>query len=365
MLFKNGKSILFYKMRYLIDNQYYSKDELLMFCLKIKQGNQADWQKAIYAFIEDYLSDSLYITVQTSGTTGTPKQMNLFKSKMKISANKTAVYFKFEAGQKVLLALPATYIAAKMMIVRALEHGLNLICVEPKISFLANLNDNIYFCPLVPMQAHKAITNKASLKKIQNIKHVLLGGATVGKQLLNVIQKQPNKYYHSYGMTETISHIALRTLNQPYSKYFTVLPGVSITKDSRNCLVVNAPKLCAKPIITNDIVEIKEERSFKWLGRFDTIINSGGIKIIPELVEAKIEHLIKQAFFIAGEHDEKLGEKVVLYIETNVPINKKELLFQLEKELPKYHAPKKIELIAAFKRTASGKIIKRNIANVL
>jgi len=348
-------------MRYLINIQSFSRVELLAFCKEVAQSNEPLWLKAIYVFIEDYLSDELNIAVQTSGTTGTPKQMNILKNKMKISANKTAAYFNFEKGQKVLLTLPATYIAAKMMIVRALEHQLNLICVAPQNDFINNFNDEIYFCPLVPLQAQKALSNKASLKKIQQIKHILLGGAPVNKQLLNTLQKQPNNYYHSYGMTETLSHIAVRTLNKPYSEYFTVLHNISITKDNRDCLIINAPQFSGEPIVTNDIVEIKNEKSFKWLGRYDNVINSGGIKIIPEQVEAAIEHLIKKPFYIIGEANEQLGEQVVLYIETAELFDTKTLLTQLKNCLPKHHAPKKIILLSAFERTHSGKIIKRKL----
>lgn len=346
-------------MQYLIDNQSFNKIQLIEFCKEVEQSNKAAWYKAVYAFIADYLSDEPNIIVQTSGTTGRPKQINILKSKMKISANKTAAYFKFNKEQKVLLALPATYIAAKMMIVRALAHGLNLICVAPTSNFLEAVNDEIYFCPLVPMQAQKAFSAKTSLKKIQHIKHILLGGAAVSNNLINELKQQPNKYYHSYGMTETLSHIAIRTLNQPYSEYFTLLPNITIEKDDRNCLVVNAPEFSNEPIITNDIVTIKNNNTFKWLGRFDNVINSGGIKIIPEQIENQIEHLINKPFYIAAEKDENLGEKMVLYIETADSFNKQQLLLQLEKNLPKYHAPKKIEIVKAFNKTASGKIIKR------
>lgn len=349
--------------QYLIDNQSFNKVQLIEFCKEIKQSKQAAWYKAVYAFIAKYLSEETHITVQTSGTTGTPKQINILKNKMKISAAKTAAYFKFENGQKVLLALPATYIAAKMMIVRALEHGLNLICIAPNSNFLDGINDEIHFCPLVPLQAQKALMTKTSKKKILRIQHILLGGVPVNNFLLKEIQKQPNKYYHSYGMTETLSHIAIRNLNQPYSEYFETLPNINIEKDERNCLVVNAPEFSKTLIITNDIVEIKNKNTFKWLGRFDNVINSGGIKIIPEQMEAKIEQLIEKPFYISGEKDETLGEKVVLFIETDDNLNKQKLLLQLENNLPKYHAPKKIELVKAFNRTTSGKIIKHKNTN--
>lgn len=346
-------------MEYLIDNQSFNKAQLIKFCKNVEQSNRPGWNKAVYTFIEDYLSGEKHITLQTSGTTGTPKQINILKNKMKISAAKTAKYFQFETGQNVLLALPATYIAAKMMIVRALEHGLNLICVKPGSNFLDKINDEIYFCPLVPLQVQKAFANKVSLKKMQSIKHVLLGGAPVSNFLLEKIKQQSNKYYHSYGMTETLSHIAIRKLNQPTEYCFTILPNINIKTDNRNCLIVDAPEFSNKPIITNDIVEIKNKNTFNWLGRFDNVINSGGVKIIPEQVEAQIEHLIKSPFYIIGEGDEKLGEKAVLYIETIDNFDKEKLLLELEKILPKYHSPKKIELVKEFKRTTSNKIIKQ------
>jgi len=351
-------------MEYLIDSHSFNKAQLLEFCNKVRQSNKPAWRKAIFSFIEDYLSDKHYIEVQTSGTTGKPKKINILKNKMKISAAKTAAYFQFKKGQNTLLALPAIYIAAKMMIVRAFENGLNLICVEPGSNFLQNIEAEIYFCPLVPMQAQKALSKKKSLKKIQQVKHILLGGAPIGRVLLSLIQQQPNRYYHSYGMTETLSHIAIRTLNQPYSEYFSVLSNIAVEKDERDCLIVDAPEFSNEPIITNDIVELKNKKTFKWLGRYDNIINSGGVKIIPEQVEAQIEHLIENQFYVTGEPDEFFGQKVVLYIESENTINTGKLLKEIEGCVAKYRVPKKIEIMKAFERTASGKVIKQKSAKI-
>lgn len=298
-----------------------------------------DWQQPIVDFVKEY-QQKQQITVHTSGSTGTPKTIQLPKQAMQQSARLTAEFFGLKKGDTALLCLPVSYIAGKMMVVRAIELGMKLYCIAPKVKL--NLQQKIHFAALTPMQAEH------SLQSFSSLDIAILGGAPVKKTLEKKLIGKPVQVYETYGMTETITHIALRELN--VSTTFKLLPQMQISQDERGCLAIKTP-YSNETIITNDVVEIYGESQFKWLGRADNIINSGGIKIIPETIEAALKPYIKSAYIISSEKDEVLGEKLILIIE-----GEKYNVTYPEEVLPKNQRPKKIYFIDEFLRTESGKI---------
>ena len=199
---------------------------------------------------------------------------------------------------------------------------------------------------MVPLQA------KNSLAKLTNIKKIIIGGVKIHKSLEQELVKLPNEIYETYGMTETITHIAAKRVGE---RAFTVLPNVTVSSNENNCLVVHAKKINPEPIVTNDIVEIVSDTQFVWLGRFDNVINSGGIKLIPEKIEEKLSTHIPRRYFVYGQADDVLGEKVVLYVEGE-PIAIDEEVFSV---LDKYEKPKNIVFIPKFTVTATGKIVRK------
>ncbi len=315
------------------------------------------WRNLIYSFLQNWFDDSEFILAQTSGSTGEPKNIHLSKQSMINSARMTNEFFGLNSSKTALLCLPASYIAGKMMLVRALVGGFNLITVEPKSNPFENLEIVIDFAAVTPFQLQH------SLKTIKNksIKNIIVGGGQVNKQLESRIQDISTRFYETYGMTETCSHIALRQLNgSEKSDCFTVLFGVSILQDDRECLVIKAPHLHKTEIITNDIVELKDKNSFRWLGRFDSVINSGGIKIHPEQLEKKLEGIIPTSYFITSIPDEVLENKVVLIIESEqytIEIES-ELRLKLEEVLTKFEIPKQIFYVPNFNYSQSNKILR-------
>ena len=269
--------------------------------LKIN-SSMSSWEKDIYEFINEWLDEKSTIKAQTSGTTGTPKTIFLQKNKMIASALKTGEYFNLQENEKALLCLSPTYIAGKMMIVRAFVLGLDLVLVEPSGNPLKDADiEKIDFAAMVPLQALNSFQNEKELQQFRKIKKTIIGGGVVSKTLLDLLQKEENSFYATYGMTETITHIAVKklrggllqqTFKKKQSDYFEILPNVQIKTDQRGCLVVNTPDVAEETIITNDLVEIISPTKFKWLGRFDNIINTGGVKVIPENVETLLgKHL--------------------------------------------------------------------------
>ncbi|WP_293895443.1 AMP-binding protein [Flavobacterium sp.] len=310
----------------------------------IKEGE--DFEKPVGDFLLDWFDSKNFIEMETSGTTGTPKRISVSKQAMVDSALATGDFFDLQPGDKALQCLPVKYVAGKMMLVRAMILGLDLEFVAPSSHPLDNNEIDFDFVAMVPLQAQN------SIPELKKVKKLIVGGAAVNKTLEKQLQKLPTQVYETYGMTETITHIAARKLGE---KAFTVLPYVTISYDDRNCLVIHAPRISDEVIITNDIVELVNENQFIFLGRMDNVINSGGIKLIPEQIEEKLASKIHQRFFIASKSDNELGEKVVLVIEGE----KQELDDSIYEALDKYEKPKELVFVPKFKETTTGKILRK------
>lgn len=337
-----------------INGQIYDKPALIE--LTHSTASLPAWQKSCYQFIKDWLSETDYVEVQTSGSTGTPKRIHLEKARMINSAKMTGQYFNFSKGQKALLCLPCDYIAGKMMVVRAFVWGLDLHLVAPAGNPMSDNTEQFAFAAMVPMQVTKIL--EESSKQLDRIQQLIIGGGKVGQALYKELQNLPTRCYATYGMTETITHIAIQKLNGVgQSDYFEALPAIQLSLDQRNCLVIDAPNVAEEQVVTNDMVHL-EKNKFKWLGRFDNVINTGGVKVFPEQIEKKLEPIVKVRFFISYLSDEKLGQKVILIIEDTL-WNKSQIVdFQLKMKniLSKYELPKSIYFVKKFAETPTGKI---------
>ncbi|MBO6881284.1 AMP-binding protein [Winogradskyella sp.] len=318
----------------------------------IKEGDP--YEKEIGNFLTDWLNKDDYLVVKTSGSTGIPKKIKLQKQAMVNSAIATGDFFGLLPGDKALHCLPSHYIAGKMMLVRAMVLGLEIDFVEPSSKPIFNYEKHYDFCAMVPLQL------KHTIDYVNNIKTIIVGGSMVTKPLLKKVKEAPSKFFETYGMTETVTHVAVRQLQSKAGDgepHFNALPNVEFTTDDRSCLIVHAPNLVKEPLVTNDIVDLQSKTSFKLLGRYDNVINSGGVKLFPEQIEEKLQPVINERYIIAGEDDTDLGERLVLIVENSkestdhILKNIKEL-----KTLDKYEIPKKIYVIDKFSETTTGKI---------
>lgn len=309
----------------------------------IKEGEP--YERAVGDFLMYWFDHKDYIDMQTSGTTGAPKLIRVQKQAMVNSALATGAFFDLHEDMKVLHCLPTQYVAGKMMLVRAFILGWDLDLVAPSSNPLER-NDTIYnFAAMVPLQAQH------SLDKLGQVKKLILGGAKVSSALSKKLQKVQSAIYETYGMTETITHIAAKRVGE---EAFTTLPNVNISTDDRNCLVIDAYAICDEPVVTNDVVEIVDETHFIWLGRHDNVINSGGVKLFPEQIEEKLSGKIDRRFFVKGIPDEELGEKLVLFVEGDAYTIDDAVFSKLDK----FEKPKQIQFIDKFTETESGKVIR-------
>jgi len=315
-------------------------------CFLIKEGDE--YEQAIGEFILNWFDDKPYIELQTSGTTGTPKIIRKDKQALVNSALATGDFFELSPKDKALLCLPAQYIAGKMMLVRSFILGLEIDYVAPTSNPLVNNNKEYDFVAMVPLQVLH------SLNGLNKVKKLIIGGAKMDKSLEESLLEVKTSIYETYGMTETITHIAAKKVGE---KAFSVLPNVEISQNENNCLVINAPRVADELIVTNDLVELVNDCQFKLLGRIDNVINSGGIKLIPEQIEDKLSKVISERFFVGGIPDKILGKKLVLVIEGEEQ-DLDEAIFNV---LGKYEKPKEIFYIPKFIETDSGKIKRKEI----
>lgn len=307
----------------------------------VKEGELHE--KALGTFILEWFDGKDHIEITTSGTTGTPKKIQLKKAAMVNSALATGDFFQLSPGDSALHCLPIQYIAGKMMLVRAFILGLELDYVLPDSHPLDATGRNYDFAAMVPLQVEQ------SLAELDQVKKIIIGGAKINGNLVEKLKTIPSEIYETYGMTETITHIAAKKVQETA---FTILPGIAIDTDERGCLVIDAPRVCDHSLVTNDMVTLVDETHFIWLGRYDNVINSGGVKLFPEQIEEKLASAIPHRFFVIGKEDETLGEKLVLVIESEPHTIAPEVLDKLSK----YEKPKEIIFVPHFKETETGKV---------
>ncbi|HBK82946.1 MAG TPA: O-succinylbenzoic acid--CoA ligase [Flavobacterium sp.] len=310
----------------------------------IKEGD--DFEKPVGDFILDWFDSSDSIALETSGTTGAPKTLFVKKDALINSALATGDFFNLAPGNTMLNCLPIRYVAGKMMFIRAFILGLEMDFVAPSANPLVDVDKKYDFVALVPFQAEN------SIDQLSFFKTVIIGGAKVSPELEKKLNPIKSNIFETYGMTETITHIAVRKLGESTFKAF---PNVSLSQDENKCLLIKAPYITEDIIHTNDIVDLVSADEFVFLGRIDNVINSGGIKLIPEQIEDKLAPFITNRFFITGKENTKYGEHPVLVVEGE----EKTIDLSDITTLDKYEKPKEIIFINKFKETASGKILRK------
>lgn len=329
----------------------------------------------ILQFCHNWLKGQKEFVVQTSGSTGLPKSITISRRQMRASACQTVEALGLQTGQTALLCINAAYIGGKMMLIRAMEHGLQLTATpassDPLNSFPAG--SSFDFVALVPLQLESILQNPHSRAILNNAQSVIVGGAPVSSALKEQLKNMDATFYSTYGMTETVSHIALQQLNgREADEFFRAFPEIKLAQDERNCLIIEGEVTANIRVVTNDVVELREGNRFRWLGRADNIINSGGIKVqlekVDRLAEAAFLQLsIKKNVFAWGMADEHLGQRLVLIVES-APFTstiERKIHSVLKDSLTRFERPKEIFYMRNFCYTPSGKIQKGETASLL
>lgn len=321
-----------------------------------------EFQKLAESFLEEWKSDKPHIVAHTSGSTGKPKEIKLLKTDIISSARSTNERFAIDNTSSLLLPLSASYIAGKMMIARAIVADCKLAITTPSNHFWDSseirnfiLSHSPNLIPIVPSQAAILAEN---IEKYQSLldatDNIIIGGAALDRSVEETLQNFNDKFFATYGMTETCSHVAIRALGDPV---FDAMPGISFDTDSRDCLRIDAPQFSFKSLQTNDIAEVtSDKKSFIWRGRFDNVINSGGIKIFPEEIEKTLRDYLPDPFYIKGIKHTKWGETVELVTTAPASISDDSLISICRDRLPHYAIPQAIRRIKEIPLTSNGKI---------
>lgn len=315
---------------------------------------QQEFLQDLDAFLQEWHNDEPTVWVHTSGSTGIPKPLQVEKERMMASARLTCSFLGLQKGDSALLCMPLQYIAGKMVVVRSLVADLKLIPIAPSGHPLKDLKKTPTFTAMIPMQVYNTLQVPEEKSILMGIKHLIIGGGAIDAALADALKDFPNHVWSTYGMTETLSHIALRRLNgNDASDWYTPFENVRIRLSEEGTLIIHAPNVCAEELITNDIAEINDEGKFRILGRKDNTINSGGVKIQIEQVESRLKKHLATPFLISAQKDAKFGEIVVLIY--NKVGNETNIRQVCEDTLPTYWLPKVYIPVDELPMTGTGK----------
>lgn len=316
-------------------------------------------------FLREWHDGREQLLVHTSGSTGQPKPLWVEKRRMEASARMTCRFLGLKKGDTALLCLPLDYIAGKMMVVRSLVQGLQLTSVEPCGHPLAGLlaPSQIDFAAMVPMQVWNSLQVEEERNKLREIRHLIIGGGAVDASLARELADFPHAVWSTYGMTETLSHVALRRLSgAERTDYYTPMEGVEVRQTDDGCLAIRAPHVCEGELLTNDRVELWNDESgqahFRILGRKDNVICSGGMKIQAEEVEQKLRQVMDIPYLISRVRDKKFGELVVLLLESSSPLSEEETekyKALCASALQRYERPRLVLSVGKLPLTETGK----------
>jgi len=346
-----------------IDGTELRGEAILAHAQDLHERTGVDWTRSFLGLLEELVDGDRPISARTSGTTGDPKTIGIPRNDLVASAELTTATFGLKANDRALLCLPCDFIAGKMMVVRAMVLGLNLHLADPRGGLLERLdvNDRFRFAAMVPQQLLKAMQEDP--ERVERQFHtILLGGGPVSEAMIAQLRGLRTAVYQSYGSTETVTHVAFRRLNgADRSDHYTALGAVSFTTDARDRLVISSPHLSTKEHITNDLVELIDATHFRWLGRFDNVILSGGKKVFPEQLESRSAAVLPYPHYFIATPDPVLGQAVSLVIESDrsEPEVTAEAMSALRSVLDKHELPRMLRVVRSFARTSSGKIIRK------
>jgi len=334
----------------------------------------SEFSRNVTELATKWLSGGKEFSFQTSGSTGEFKEISHSREKIQKSAKLTISYFNLNKDDNALLVLDPTRIAGAMMIIRSLVAGMDLYAIDPTsdLTSFSPIFRDCNFAAIVPLQLEKLLLSKEVSEIFRNYKAVLVGGATVNYAMIEKLKGMALPFYETFGMTETVTHFALRKLSGSDTNPFEVIGNHIVRQDSHGCMIVEGDLTGNQPLSTHDIIHIRDERHFEWVGRSDFIINTGGIKISPEELERKIAGKIyafgiRNRFIISSVHDESLGEKIILVFEgTRISDHIiSELMKTIKEDLDKYECPKEIRYIEKFPEAAISKINRRAVISIL
>ncbi|HLF35740.1 MAG TPA: AMP-binding protein [Cyclobacteriaceae bacterium] len=336
-------------------------------------GLEGEFENNTIGLIKNWYGKEEFFSLQSSGSTGSPKTFKASRRMLEASAGLTLKTLQLTQGMNAVLCLDTKYTAGIMMLIRGLIGNQNIYAVNPSADPFSALPEELVidFIAIVPAQLG-SIGKNNSIRRFTDRSNILVGGAPLPAELERRMQSFPGIYFQTFGMAETLSHIALKKLNgKGKSNVYETIGDITVSIAPDGCLAVKAPHLSEDKIITRDIVQLIDDRHFVWKGRADNMINSGGIKIQLEELETEIEKILDSTgihvnFFITSVPDDILGEKVIMLIEDPGDLYPGEVVIKtLKEKLKKYHLPRDIYRFRDFRYTENGKLDRLNTRKLL
>ncbi len=309
----------------------------------------------LQAFMAEWLDGGDSVAVFTSGSTGKPKEMRATKERMRASARMTCEFLGLQEGDTALLCMPLKYIAGKMVVVRALEWGLHLVVVEPCGHPLVGLDKAPVFAAMVPIQVYNSLQVEEERELLRGIRHLIIGGGPVDDAMADALRDFPNNVWSTYGMTETLSHVAMRRVNgEAASLWYTPMRGVDVSLTTDGRLVISAPHVCSDVLVTNDVAELRSDGAFRILGRMDNVVDTGGVKVQVEEVERLLRPYMQHDYAVTWVSDAKFGQALCLMVESDdatVALSAAAI-----EALPRYWRPRHIFAVSQLPKTETAKL---------
>jgi O-succinylbenzoic acid--CoA ligase len=361
-------------------------------------------QSQIQDIINSWNAGQQEFAITTSGSTGQPKPFLLQRPQLIWSAQQTLKHFIEHPG-KQLICLPVNKVGGFMQIIRSLVWQQPFYYNPPSANPLLNpkLPSDCTIASFTPHQLYHILQHPESQLKLHQFQSVLIGGGELSPEMeKQLIQQYPKtQFVHTFGMTETYSHFAGRFLGDDW---YQLTDNIEISVNQNQCLVLRSPITQNQWLTTNDVVEIqnidfhknsnnsnelpKYSQRFKWIGRSDFTINSGGIKIQIETVENQIIETLNWSrtdFFCWGFPHESLGQELTLIVlsesliiqdlnlqqpptSTQGKCEIQRLLAEKMQTIPwknPYLKPRRIEIISPFIYTETQKIQREKTVQLL
>lgn len=326
-----------------------------------------------FSLAQQWLNGAETYVFHTSGSTGTPKEILLKREQLGSSAQGTIRALSLTPQEQILLCMNTAFIGGAMLLIRGLILQATITLQQPSGNPLEHISAGhpYTFASFTPIQLHTLTSGDRNIReKLNRFHYILLGGAAVPVPLERELKKLSVKVYHTYGMTETVSHIALKQIGADV--YFKALPGVELRTDEHGCLAIKSGSTGNKWVYTHDMVTLIDEHTFDLLGRADDMINTGGIKVWPAKIEQALQDGlydmgIQRNIFVSWIPDDRLGQKIIAVIE-GPPLDPEvqtRLIGSLEKRLGRYELPRAFYNFQLFILTPTGKINKHETLKMM
>nr|WP_232423381.1 o-succinylbenzoate--CoA ligase [Mycobacterium sp. 155] len=327
------------------------------------------------------IDDDVAVVVSTSGTTGIPKGALLTASALRASAD--ATHRRLGGPGHWLSALPGYHIAGLQVLVRSIVAGTTPIAITPSFDVgdlpraVAAMGSGQRYASLVAVQLDKALRDAEAAAALAALDAVLIGGGPMPAGVAERAAAAGVTVVRTYGMSETAGGcvydgVPLDGVSVRIDDGRILLGGATLAKGYRNPVrtrgaMGSSPNPFAEPgwFRTDDLGVVDDAGVLRVLGRVDDAISTGGLTVLPQLVESALAtHPAIAECAVFGVADERLGQRVVaaVVLASATTPTLTELRAHIAQTLDPTAAPREIHVVDELPRRGIGKLDRRALA---